>query len=63
MNRLESRDYNVIMDDCEVCNAREVVGFFDLGGVETPLCAYCSSVRNLDGSVFLDGYDSITDEN
>lgn len=40
-------------EDCELCNAREAVGEFDLEGVEVKLCASCSVYRKEDGSVAL----------
>lgn len=40
-------------DECELCNARDAVGTFDLEGVEVALCAPCSAIRYEDGSVAL----------
>lgn len=37
-------------DECEACFARWAVATFNLGGVETPLCAGCSTYRTADGA-------------
>lgn len=37
-------------EDCGYCFAVTASGFFNVGGVETPLCVGCSTYRNEDNS-------------
>lgn len=40
-------------NDCEVCNAREATGAFNIYGVETLACGYCVFQVDEDGFIVL----------